>query len=391
MLEDVANMIRDGNRVVVKDATTGKDLTRFILTQIILEAEGKDNNPLLPLSFLEALIGLYGNGINHFLLPKFLEQSIKTFENSTHGFENYLDKLFDDVPGGNPMHYPLMSPLKDMNNMNRKLLSINKEIMRNSMQMMMGEGWSPSFEKEMFPEDNDNMAISQKRLRNRLLKRGRIKQSTHHTVTFKFIGGIAMRLAVNGFGRIGRLVTRIFIENQGKWNDIELVAINSTASHQQSLHMLKYDTSHGTMTTKMSSDSTALHIHDDGKADLRVALLSQRDPTQLPWQDLGVDMVLECSGQFNSKSASMAHIESGASHVLISAPAKKRRFNSSLWRKPHRVFNIYASNLQVLLATTNCLAPLVQKFLTTVLGSKNGFATTIHAITNDQITVDAPP
>ncbi len=170
--DDVAEMIRQGKDVVVREAKTGEDITRTVLTQIILDAEGKDENSLLPLSFLRSLISLYGNGVNHFLLPRFLEQSIRTFEDSTRGFEHYLDSLFDDMPD-NFLSHSLMNPLKDVGNMNRKVYEMNKEMMRNSMRMMMGEGWSSmkGFDKAISNEEREKIAVSQQRLHKRLLGR----------------------------------------------------------------------------------------------------------------------------------------------------------------------------------------------------------------------------
>lgn len=147
--DDVSSMIREGRTVVVTDAKTGEDITRIVLAQILLDAEGKDNNPLLPLSFLETLISLYGNGVNHFLLPRFLEQSIKTFESSARGFENYLEQMFDSADD-------ISNPFRNVNHVNRQVFEMNKEMVRNSMRMMMGENFAQFDDEHQGEEGSDS-------------------------------------------------------------------------------------------------------------------------------------------------------------------------------------------------------------------------------------------
>lgn len=187
------------------------------------------------------------------------------------------------------------------------------------------------------------------------------------------------RVALTGFGRIGRLVLRGIIESGRK--DIEIVALNASGDIETAAHLLKYDTVHGRFAHKIKTTKTTMTI---GAQNFKV--FTQRDPSKLPWGDLGVDVVMECTGAFNSKQASMAHIDAGAKRVLISAPAKDADamivygVNHKVLRKSHRII----SNAS---CTTNALAPIAA-ILDENFGIVNGYMTTIHAYTGDQNLVD---
>ena len=188
-----------------------------------------------------------------------------------------------------------------------------------------------------------------------------------------------IRVGINGFGRIGRLVFRAAMEAGRK--DIEFVAINDLGSAEANARLLKYDSVHGPFPGKVSATKNGIRV---GNHSVRV--LAERDPAKLPWGDLGVDLVLECTGLFTSKDKAAAHLKGGAKKVLVSAPCTDADItvvygvNHDKLRKSHTVI----SNAS---CTTNCLAP-VAKVLNDTVGIKHGFMTTIHAFTGDQRTVD---
>ncbi|WP_419902995.1 type I glyceraldehyde-3-phosphate dehydrogenase [Kiloniella sp.] len=190
---------------------------------------------------------------------------------------------------------------------------------------------------------------------------------------------MAVRVAINGFGRIGRLVLRAIIES-GR-DDIEVVAINDLASAQANAHLLKYDSVHGTLRKSIKADDGALII--EGK---RIAALSERNPADLPWGELNVDVALECTGLFTSREKASLHLEAGAKKVLISAPGNNSDLtvvygvNHDKITPEHKI----VSNAS---CTTNCLAP-VAHVLNQLVGLEEGFVTTVHAYTGDQNTVD---
>lgn len=190
---------------------------------------------------------------------------------------------------------------------------------------------------------------------------------------------MAVRVAINGFGRIGRLVMRAIIESRR--NDLEVVAINDLGPVETSAHLLKYDSIHGPLPTDVTVDGDTIDV---GHGPIRVT--AEREPDKLPWKDLGVDVALECTGLFNDRQAAARHIEAGAGKVLISAPAKDADLtvvygvNHHLLGKDHKV----VSNAS---CTTNCLAPVAQ-VLNQAVGIDKGFMTTIHSYTGDQRMVD---
>lgn len=191
-----------------------------------------------------------------------------------------------------------------------------------------------------------------------------------------------IKVAINGFGRIGRNIVRALHEN-GYRNDISVVAINDLAPTDTNAHLLQYDTTHGRFNAKIESDENSISINGES-----IPVFMQRDPSQLPWSELDVDIVFECTGFFRSKEKADLHIQAGAKKVLISAPAKGPvdativyGVNDSILQKTDR----YVSNAS---CTTNCLAH-VAKAINDAVGIESGLANTIHAYTNTQKLVDS--
>jgi glyceraldehyde 3-phosphate dehydrogenase len=190
---------------------------------------------------------------------------------------------------------------------------------------------------------------------------------------------MAVRVAINGFGRIGRLVMRAALE-VGR-TDLEFVAINDLGSPEANAHLLKYDSIHGPFPGKVSATKDSIKV--DGA---KIRVLAERDPAKLPWGKLDVDVVMECTGLFTKKETAGKHLEAGAKKVLVSAPCDDADLtvvygvNHGKLRKKHQV----VSNAS---CTTNCLVP-VAHVLDETVGIKHGFMTTVHAYTGDQPTVD---
>jgi len=190
---------------------------------------------------------------------------------------------------------------------------------------------------------------------------------------------MTVRVAINGFGRIGRLVARAVLERSD--DDIELVAINDLADAEANALLFKYDSVHGRFDGEVSAGSD--HIMANGN---KIAVTQERDPGKLPHGDMDIDIVLECTGFFQSKEASQPHIDAGAKRVLISAPAKNVDA-TVVYGVNHDVLtsdDIIVSNAS---CTTNCLAP-VAKVCNDLVGIERGFMTTIHSYTNDQRMLD---
>ncbi len=190
---------------------------------------------------------------------------------------------------------------------------------------------------------------------------------------------MAKRIAINGFGRIGRLSFRNLLQ----MNDVEVVAINDLTDNPTLAHLLKYDSVHGRFNGTVSADEANIYVN--GKA---IKALAEKDPTRLPWKELGVDVVLECTGRFTDEEKASWHLQAGARKVIISAPAKGNIPTVVLGVNNEKITADVAifSNAS---CTTNCLAPMV-KVLDELLGIENGFMTTIHAYTADQNIQDAP-
>src|SRR5438552_10513827 len=186
---------------------------------------------------------------------------------------------------------------------------------------------------------------------------------------------MSLRVGINGFGRIGRNVLRAIVE--GKRNDITVVAINDLAPPETNAHLLRFDSVHGRFPGEVAVKGDSI---DCGIGPIKV--LAVRDPAQLPWKDLGVDIALECTGLFTSKEKASAHLKAGARRVLVSAPADDVDLtvvygvNHDKLTKDHHV----VSNAS---CTTNCLAP-VAKVLHDAVGIEKGMMTTVHSYTNDQ-------
>ncbi len=192
---------------------------------------------------------------------------------------------------------------------------------------------------------------------------------------------MTIRVAINGLGRIGRCVVRAIFENP-QYSGIELVAVNGPAPAQTHKHLLKYDSIHGRFTKTVEAEENFLII--DGK---KVQLLAERDPKKLPWKDLKIDVVLECTGVFTDFKDASQHIEAGAKKVIISAPAKGDDVRTIVYGVNDETLNKDDKVISVGSCTTNCLAPVV-KALNDAIGIEKGFMTTIHAYTNDQNVVD---
>ncbi len=191
---------------------------------------------------------------------------------------------------------------------------------------------------------------------------------------------MTIKVAINGYGRIGRNVMRALYES-GKNSEIKVVAINDLGDTETNAHLTRYDTAHGRFNADVAVDGDHLVINGD-----RIRVLAQRDPAQLPWGEMGVDVVLECTGFFNSKEKASAHIQAGARKVLISAPAGKD-LPTVVFGVNHDVIGPDDHVVSNASCTTNCLAP-VAKPLNDAIGIEAGLMTTIHAYTNDQVLTD---
>jgi glyceraldehyde 3-phosphate dehydrogenase len=191
---------------------------------------------------------------------------------------------------------------------------------------------------------------------------------------------MTIRVAINGYGRIGRCILRAIFESK-KQNEFEIVAINDLSAMDVTAHLTRYDTTHGRFTSDVSVEGKMLII--DGHP---IKILAERNPLNLPWKELHVDLVLECTGFFTEREKAMQHITAGAKKVLISAPGKNVDATIVYGVNHH---TLKASDLIVSNAscTTNCLAPVV-KPLNDVLGIEYGLLNTIHAYTNDQMLLD---
>lgn len=187
-----------------------------------------------------------------------------------------------------------------------------------------------------------------------------------------------IKVAINGFGRIGRLCFRLMEENE----EFEVVAINDLTDAEQLAYLLKYDTNHRNYRIdEITSDGEYIVI-----GDRRVRVYSEKDPAMLPWKDLDIDVVFECTGLFTSEEKSMAHINAGAKHVIISAPAKGN-VKTIVYNVNHENLTGDEKIISAASCTTNCLAPVVD-VLDREFGINKGYMTTVHAYTNDQVTLD---
>jgi glyceraldehyde 3-phosphate dehydrogenase len=192
---------------------------------------------------------------------------------------------------------------------------------------------------------------------------------------------MAIRVAINGYGRIGRNVLRAHYEG-GKKHDIQIVAINDLGNAQTNAHLTRYDTAHGKFPGTVQVEGEEMIVNDD-----RIRVVAKRNPAELPWKDLNVDVVFECTGLFTSKEKAAAHLTAGAKKVIISAPGGKDVDATVVYGVNHSVLKASDTVISNASCTTNCLAPLV-KALDDAVGVVNGLMTTIHAYTNDQVLTD---
>jgi glyceraldehyde 3-phosphate dehydrogenase len=192
---------------------------------------------------------------------------------------------------------------------------------------------------------------------------------------------MTIRVAINGLGRIGRCVARAIFEI-AEYADIELVAVNGSAPAETQQHLLKYDSIHGRFSKSVEIGENCLII--DGK---KVKLIAERDPKKLPWKELNIDVVFECTGAFTKFDDASQHITAGAKKVLISAPAKEDSVKTIVYGVNDDKLSGDDKVISIGSCTTNCLAPVV-KILNDAIGIEKGFMTTIHAYTNDQNVVD---
>src|SRR6476660_4653647 len=192
---------------------------------------------------------------------------------------------------------------------------------------------------------------------------------------------MTIKVAINGYGRIGRNVLRAHYED-GKKHDIAIVAINDLGSPETNAHLTRYDTAHGKFPGKIAVDGDSMVVDGD-----RIRVFAQRDPAQLPWVSLGVDVVLECTGLFTTKVNASAHLKGGARKVIISAPGGKDVDATVVYGVNHDRLKASDTVISNASCTTNCLAPLV-KPLHDKIGVVSGLMTTVHAYTNDQVLTD---
>lgn len=192
---------------------------------------------------------------------------------------------------------------------------------------------------------------------------------------------MTIRVAINGYGRIGRNILRAHYEG-GKKHGIEIVAINDLGDPKTNVHLTRFDTAHGKFPGTVTVDGDYMVVNGD-----KIRVLANRDPSALPWGELGVDVVLECTGFFTSKEKASAHLKGGAKKVIISAPGGKDVDATIVYGVNHGVLKSTDTVISNASCTTNCLAPLVQP-LHQQLGLVSGLMTTIHAYTNDQVLTD---
>ena len=192
---------------------------------------------------------------------------------------------------------------------------------------------------------------------------------------------MTIRVAINGYGRIGRNILRAHYEG-GKKHDIRIVAVNDLGDAKTNAHLTRYDTAHGKFPGTVVVDGDAMVVNGD-----RIQVCAKRNPAELPWKDLKVDVVLECTGLFNSKEKASAHLAAGAKKVILSAPGGKDVDATVVYGVNHKVLKAAHTVISNASCTTNCLAPMV-KAIHDRIGIVCGLMTTIHAYTNDQVLTD---
>jgi glyceraldehyde 3-phosphate dehydrogenase len=192
---------------------------------------------------------------------------------------------------------------------------------------------------------------------------------------------MAIKVAINGYGRIGRNILRALYE-AGRTNEIQIVAINDLGDAETNAHLTQYDTAHGKFPGTVSAEGGFLLVNGD-----KIRVCAERDPSKLPWGELGVDVVLECTGLFTTKAKAQAHLTAGAKKVIISAPGGADVDGTFVYGVNTDTLNSTLEVISNASCTTNCLAPLA-KVLHKRIGIVHGLMTTIHAYTNDQVLSD---
>jgi glyceraldehyde 3-phosphate dehydrogenase len=192
---------------------------------------------------------------------------------------------------------------------------------------------------------------------------------------------MTIKVAINGYGRIGRNVLRAHYEG-GKKNDIQIVAINDLGNAESNAHLTRYDTAHGKFPGTVVVEGDYMIVNGD-----KIRVFAQRNPADIPWGELGVDVVMECTGFFASKEKASAHLKGGAKKVIISAPGGNDVDATVVFGVNQSVLKSSDTVISNASCTTNCLAPLV-KPLNDTIGIENGLMTTVHAYTNDQVLTD---
>jgi glyceraldehyde 3-phosphate dehydrogenase len=192
---------------------------------------------------------------------------------------------------------------------------------------------------------------------------------------------MAIKVAINGYGRIGRNIVRALYES-GRTNEIQIVAINDLGDSATNAHLTQYDSVHGKFPFEVTVDGDYIVINGD-----KIRVFSERDPSKLPWADLNIDVVHECTGFFTSKAKASAHISAGAKKVIISAPGGDDVDATIVFGVNHDVLKATDTVISNASCTTNCLAPIV-KPLHDAIGVESGLMTTIHSYTNDQVLTD---
>ena len=192
---------------------------------------------------------------------------------------------------------------------------------------------------------------------------------------------MAIKVAINGYGRIGRNILRALYES-GRRDEIQIVAINDLGDAETNAHLTRYDTAHGKFNAQVSVEGDTLIVNGD-----RIRVCAERDPAKLPWAELGIDVVFECTGLFTSKAKAGAHLAAGAKKVIISAPGEKDVDNTVVFGVNDHMLKASDTVISNASCTTNCLAPLA-KVLHEKIGIVHGLMTTIHAYTNDQVLTD---
>ena len=192
---------------------------------------------------------------------------------------------------------------------------------------------------------------------------------------------MTIKVAINGYGRIGRNIVRALYE-EGKKHDIQIVAVNDLGNAQTNAHLTRYDTTHGKFPGTVVVEGDFMIVNGD-----KIRVCAIRNPAELPWAELGVDVVMECTGLFTSKEKAGAHLKAGAKKVIISAPGGKDVDATVVYGVNHNVLKASHTVISNASCTTNCLAPMV-KPLNDKIGLVCGLMTTIHAYTNDQVLTD---